>query len=209
MSAHPATAAISNAAKRILLSPKKPLTTAQKSMLDKIIRVDQAGELGANFIYAGQHAVFKRRSPKLEPVIKHMWDQEILHHDAFNDLQVKNRVRPSLFTPLWTVAAYGVGFSTALISDQAAMACTEAVETIIGGHYNTQLRWLLTNFPEEMEMESEMGYLKQLIKQFRDDELEHLDTAVENDSHKAVPYMLLTETIKAGCRAAIWTAERI
>lgn len=208
MSSHPATAAIANAAKRILAAPKKPLTNEQKSMLDKIIRVDQAGELGANFIYAGQHTVFKRRTPKLEPLIKHMWDQEVLHHNTFNDLQIKNRVRPSVFTPIWTVAAFGIGLGTALISDQAAMACTEAVETVIGGHYNTQLRWLFTNFPEETSEISELGALKQTIKQFRDDELEHLDTAVQHDAHKAVPYMLLTETIKAGCHAAIWTAER-
>lgn len=51
--------------------------------------------------------------------------------------------------------------------------------------------------------------MKQTIKQFRDDELEHLETAIEHDSKKAVPYILLTETIKAGCRAAIWTAERL
>ncbi|VVT56107.1 uncharacterized protein SAPINGB_P004818 [Magnusiomyces paraingens] len=208
MSAHQATAAFAAVAKRILAAPKKPLTQEQKSILDKIIRVDQAGELGANYIYAGQHFVFKRKSPALEPVIKHMWDQEILHHNTFNDIQVKNRVRPSLFTPLWRAAAFGVGLSTALISTQAAMACTEAVETVIGGHYNSQLRWLLTNFPEEIEQASELGFFKHLIKQFRDDELEHLDTAIQHDAHKAVPYIFLTETIKAGCRAAIWTAER-
>lgn len=204
---HPATAAISNIAKRIRSAPKTALTQAQKQMLDKIIRVDQAGELGANLIYAGQHEIFKRRSPKLEPVIKHMWDQEVLHHNTFNDLQVQNRVRPSIFTPIWKVGAFGMGFTTALISDQAAMACTEAVETVIGGHYNSQLRWLHENFPEEVNEATEMGYLKQVIKQFRDDELEHLDTAVEHDSHMAVPYMLLTESIKAACRVAIWTAE--
>lgn len=89
------------------------------------------------------------------------------------------------------------------------MACTEAVETVIGGHYNAQLRWLHENFPDEVEASTELGDIKQIIKQFRDDELEHLDTAIENDSQKAVPYMLLTETIKAGCRAAIWTAEAL
>lgn len=206
---HQATAAISNAARRILSAPKRALSAEQKSMLDKIIRVDQAGELGANYIYAGQHAIYKMRNSPDAPLIKHMWDQEILHHNAFNDLQVKNRVRPSFFTPLWTAAAYGIGAGTALLSPQAAMACTEAVETVIGGHYNSQLRWLLTNFPEEIEQDQELGFLKQLIKQFRDDELEHLDTAIQHDAHGAKPYMLLTETIKAGCRTAIWVVEKV
>jgi ubiquinone biosynthesis monooxygenase Coq7 len=195
-------------ARRVLQAPKKPLTAAQRDYLEKVIRVDQAGELGADYIYAGQHAVFKRKIPKLAPLIQHMWDQEVHHHDIFDKLQTERRVRPSLFTPAWKVAAYGLGLGTALISKEAAMACTEAVETVIGGHYNSQLRWLHENFPEEFGDESEIGHMKQTIKQFRDDELEHLDTAIEHDSKKAVPYILLTETIKAGCRAAIWTAER-
>lgn len=35
-----------------------PLTSRQRDIIDKIIRVDQAGELGANYIYRGQRAVF-------------------------------------------------------------------------------------------------------------------------------------------------------
>lgn len=207
---HSATAAISNAAKRILAAPKRPLTAEQKSMLDKIIRVDQAGELGANYIYAGQHAVYKLKKYPDAPLIKHMWDQEVLHHDAFNDLQVKNRVRPSILTPVWKLGAYGMGAVTAFVSPQAAMACTEAVETVIGSHYNSQLRWLLANFPEELERDQEeLGFLKHLVKQFRDDELEHLDTAIAHDAHGARPYMLLTETIKACCKTAIWAAEKV
>lgn len=198
----------SGIAKKILKT-SKPLTLAQRTYLEKVIRVDQAGELGADFIYSGQHAVFKRKTPQLAPLIHHMWEQEIHHHKVFDQLQTDHRVRPSLLTPIWKVAAYGLGVGTALISKEAAMACTEAVETVIGGHYNSQLRWLHENFPEEMDNSTEMGHLKQTIKQFRDDELEHLDTAIENDSQKAVPYVLLTEGIKAGCKAAIWTAERL
>jgi ubiquinone biosynthesis monooxygenase Coq7 len=45
-----------------------------KCKLDEIIRVDHAGELGADVIYAGQMAVLGSTSKG--PVIKHMWDQE-------------------------------------------------------------------------------------------------------------------------------------
>lgn len=40
------------------------LTSKQRKLLEEIIRVDQAGELGANYIYQGQHAVFKRGRDK-------------------------------------------------------------------------------------------------------------------------------------------------
>jgi ubiquinone biosynthesis monooxygenase Coq7 len=51
-----------------------------------------------------------------------MWDQEDKHLTRFNEL---------------------VGFGTAMIGKEAAMACTEAVETVIGNHYDDQLRELV------------------------------------------------------------------
>ncbi|KAK9383776.1 ubiquinone biosynthesis protein COQ7-domain-containing protein [Kockiozyma suomiensis] len=191
-----------------------PLSPRTRDFLARLIRVDQAGELGADLIYSGQHAVFKRTKPDLAPLIAHMWEQEVHHHKTFNELQATHRVRPSVFSPLWNVAAYGLGVGTALLGKEAAMACTLAVETVIGGHYNNQLRELLEMIEleakqaEDGQTSDELRKLAKLISQFRDDELEHLDTAVENDAEKARPYMLLTETIKGGCRAAVWTAER-
>ena len=96
---------------------------------------------------------------------------------------------------------------------EAAMACTEAVETEIGGHYNGQVKVLL-DMAEQMEASGEeIGIeLKQLIdtiRKIRDEELEHLDHAVENDAKEAVPHAFLTGAIRAGCRGAIWVSERI
>ena len=124
------------------LTKFKPMSDAQLAYLDRVVRVDQAGELGANYIYAGQFFVLAHRYPHLRPVLQHMWDQEIHHHDTFNNLQLKRRVRPSLLTPLWKIGAFAMGSGTAFLSPEAAMACTEAVETVIGGHYNDQLRCL-------------------------------------------------------------------
>lgn len=192
----------------------KPLSDAQVAYLDRVVRVDQAGELGANYIYAGQYFVLASKYPHLKPVLHHMWEQEIHHHNTFNEMQLKRRVRPSLITPLWKLGAFIMGSGTALISPEAAMACTEAVETVIGGHYNDQLRCLNNQYELERNdgtkgHSQELSSLIATIKQFRDDELEHLDTAIEYDSHKAVPYILLTEGIKNVCRVAIWTAERV
>lgn len=189
--------------------PKKPklapLTAAQRAYLDRVIRVDQAGELGANLIYNGQYTALSH-IPHVKPIIKHMWEQEIVHHDTFNMLQTQLRVRPSLLTPAWKVGAFGMGLVTGLMNKEAAMACTEAVETVIGAHYNQQLRVLASQFPADSE---EVEYLKSTIKLFRDQELEHLDTAVQNDSKDARPYWLLTEGIKTICKTAVYVAERV
>ena len=93
------------------------------------------------------------------------------------------------------------------------MACTEAVETEIGEHYNSQVKELLA-WKAEAEASGEVisEELEELltdIRRIRDEELEHLDTAVEQDAKDANPYELLTGVIRAGCRGAIWVSERV
>ena len=103
------------------------LTAAERSRLASMIRVNQAGELGANQIYRGQHFILSRTDPSVRPTIEHMWQQEVKHLDIFNGLIAKHRVRPTAMRPLWEAGAFLMGASTALLGTKAAMACTEAV----------------------------------------------------------------------------------
>ncbi|GAN04170.1 catabolite repression protein CAT5 [Mucor ambiguus] len=119
----------------------RELTQYEKDIISPMIRVDQSGEVGAYYIYKGQIAVLGG-DPKLRPLLEMMWDQEKHHLELFSDLVGEHRVRPSLLRPLWEVAGFAVGAGTALLGKEAAMACTEAVETVIGDHYNEQLREL-------------------------------------------------------------------
>jgi ubiquinone biosynthesis monooxygenase Coq7 len=79
------------------------------------------------------------------------------------------------------------------------MACTVAVESVISDHYAQQASQL-------GESEAE---LKQTIEQFRAEELEHHDIGMQHDAESAPFYTLLSEAIKAGCRASIWLAKRV
>lgn len=81
--------------------------------LHKIIRVDHAGELGADRIYAGQMAVLG--STENGPLIQHMWDQEKRHRAKFEELIRKHRVRPTVMTPIWNIAGFALGAGTALL----------------------------------------------------------------------------------------------
>jgi ubiquinone biosynthesis monooxygenase Coq7 len=51
--------------------------------------------------------------------------------------------------------------------------------------------------------------LKEILTEFRDDELEHLDTAVEEGAQKAPGHSLLSAIIGVGCKAAIKVCEKI
>lgn len=93
------------------------------------------------------------------------------------------------------------------------MACTEAVETEIGTHYNEQIRTLLEMFDqwqiEGYDVGDELQELVKTLRRIRDEELEHLDHAIEHDAKKAQPHWLLTGVIRAGCRGAIWASEKV
>ena len=169
-----------------------------RSILEEIIRVDHAGEYGATRIYDGQIAVFGKNS-KIGKTIQHMADQEQEHIQKFEELIVKNRVRPTALIPVWNVAGYALGVSTALLGEKAAMACTVAVETVIGNHYGEQLSLL----------EDDQKELKKTIKKFKADELEHHDIGIAHDAEKTPGYKVLSKVIELGCKTAIEISKKI
>jgi len=163
-----------------------------------MLRVDQAGEYGATRIYAGQLAVLRANCPEAK-LISRMAAQEQRHLGRFNKLMAERRVRPTALQPLWNVAGFALGAATALMSEKAALACTDAVETEIDRHYSRQLEEL---GEDDLELSSD-------IAEFRADELEHRDTAREAGATGALGYPILTAAIRAGCRVAIGLSKRI
>ena len=127
-----------------------------------------------------------------------------MHLRTLNRLAVERRVRPTALTPLWRIAGFVLGAGSAALGKEAAMACTVAVETVIGGHYNDQIRELLAAGYGESERE-----LAGVFRQHRDEELGHLDTALAHDAERAPGYAVMTGAIKAGCRAAVEVAKRV
>ena len=163
-----------------------------------MLRVDQAGEYGATRIYAGQLAVLRNNCPEAK-LIARMAAQEQRHQQRFDALMAERRVRPTALQPLWNVAGFALGAATALMSEKAALACTDAVETEIDRHYGQQLEALGDDDPE----------LAADIAEFRADELEHRDSARAAGATEAAGYPLLTAAIRAGCRIAIGLSKRI
>lgn len=170
------------------------------ALIDEIIRVDHAGELGADRIYAGQMAVLGKGP--MGPMIKHMWDQEKVHREKFEKLIIEYRVRPTIMTPIWNIAGFMLGASTALLGEKAAMACTVAVETVIVEHYNEQLRDIMASPNVDKD-------LLATITKFRDEEQEHHDTGIDCGAEQAPFYNALTQLIKFGCKSAIAISKKI
>ena len=178
----------------------RPGRGASRRRRAEILRVDHAGEYAAVHIYRAQHAVFEGRAGH-EAVAADMGEmqaQEAVHLARFEALLNAERVRPTVMTPVWRLAALALGTGTALMGEKAAHACTEAVESVIEEHYADQIAELKDRDPA----------LAAELSVFREEELVHHDQAVERGAREAPGYGLLSAIIKAGCRAAIKVSER-
>ena len=181
--------------------PPRPGQGALAARLAEILRVDHAGELGAVAIYRGQRAVLEA-APGHERIagqLAEMEGHEQVHLSRFDALLTERRVRPTALAPVWRLAGFALGAGTALLGDKAAHACTEAVETVIEGHYAAQIA----------EIEGREPELAAELARFRDDELAHRDIALAQGARQAPAYPLLAAVIRAGCRAAIRIAEKV
>lgn len=168
-----------------------------ETMVARMIRVDHAGEYGAERIYQGQLAVLGRRGNAA--VIHQMLEQESHHRRTFDGLIADRAIRPTALLPLWHVAGFALGAASALLGERGAMACTVAVEEAIDEHYARQADAL----PAHEET------LRETIETFRAEELEHRDIGLANEAELAPGYRIMSRVIKTGCRIAIAVSERI
>ena len=179
------------------MSQTLPGDPSARERLERMIRVDHAGEFGAKHIYAGQLRVLGR-GPKGD-TLRHMQAQEQHHLDTFSGMIADRRVRPTALLPLWRVAGYALGAITAAMGERAAMACTVAVEEAIDEHYAEQAA----------SLDDDEAALREVIEAFRAEELEHRDIGLANEAELTIGYGVLTRVIKAGCKAAIAVSERV
>ncbi len=181
--------------------PPRPGGGSPGTRLAEILRVDHAGELGAVHIYRGQRAVLGRAAghERTAGQLAEMEAQEAEHLARFDRLLTEHRVRPTALAPVWRLAGFAVGAATALLGDKTAHACTEAVETVIEGHYAKQIEELQTRHPD----------LAAELAKFRAEELAHRDVAMDEGAREAPGYGLLSALIRAGCRTAIRISEKV
>ena len=179
------------------IRPRLPGDLPLPALVERMIRVDHAGEFGAVRIYEGQLLVLGQT--KVGPTIRRMAEQEREHLKSFERLMIQRGARPSALLPLWRIAGVALGAGTALLGPEAAMACTVAVEEVIDGHYGRQVDDLGADEPE----------LSRAFARFRAEEVEHRDTGLALGAENAPGYRPLTAAIRAGAKLAIWLSERI
>ena len=174
-----------------------PGEPSRDELVARMIRVNQAGEFGAVRIYDGQLAVLG--GTEAGTAIREMAEKERAHLEAFDRLIVARQLRPTVLSPLWHLAGFALGVSTALMGERAAMACTVAVEDVIDKHYAGQAEQLGDDETE----------LRDMVESFRADELAHRETSLAHGALDAPGYEIITTAVKAGSRLAIWLSTRL
>ena len=84
--------------------------------IERILRLDHAGEYGAINIYSAQLLIarlfYKDIVSKLEEMLSH----EKEHFNTFNNLLVARSIRPFYAIKFWAVGGFALGLSTAIIT---------------------------------------------------------------------------------------------
>ena len=172
-----------------------------KKKIEEFIRVDHAGERGAIKIYEGQLLALNLfiNDNKLKEMIEEMKDHEKEHLEFFDNEIKKRKIKPTKLLPLWDLLGVGLGFSSAIMGKKATMLCTASVEEVIDGHYQNQIN----------QIHSDEKNLKEKIKKFREDELDHNNLAYEYGANKDGVYYFFDNIIKTGSKIAISLSEKI
>ncbi len=177
------------------------MENTDKKTLDEIIRVDHAGERGAIKIYEGQLLALKtiRQNESLKNTIEEMKEHEKEHLEYFEKEIQKRKIKPTYFLPLWDVMGVALGFGTVLLGKKAAMLCTASVEEVIENHYQNQLGKLGNDEKD----------LKEKIKKFKSDEINHKNIAYENGATNKGLYSVMEKIIKTTSKIAINISKKI
>ena len=169
--------------------------------VEEFIRVDHAGERGAIKIYEGQLLALNTliKDENLKKTIEDMKVHEQEHCDFFENEIKKRKIEPTKLLPLWDLLGVGLGFGSTIFGKKAAMLCTASVEEVIDKHYQSQID----------QLQDDEKILREKIKKFRADELEHKDIAYEHGATKKGLYSVMDKIIKTGSKIAINISEKI
>lgn len=176
--------------KTLMLLPAR----TDKITIQRILKVNHAGERGAINIYGAQIAIARRFFPELLLELKKMRADEILHERIFRDAMSARGTQPCRVMKFWSLGGYVLGLVTSALGPQMVWLCTEAVEATVHRHLDEQLRFL---------RDRDDG-LHAAILSIQQEELAHLELAREHRSSGGPLYALAYGAIAAATSSMIW-----
>ena len=166
--------------------------------VDRIIRVDHAGEAGAIAIYGAQLFIARTLYKDMVPALQDMLCHEREHFSTFDRLLKERGVRRCYGLALWIWGGTLLGVITALLGRNAIWVCTNAIETTVLHHLQWQLAFL--------KLHDAQTYAA--VLSIKSDEEEHQKMGQQNGTSS-----LLTKPIfwlvQQSTECAIWLSKKL
>lgn len=169
-----------------------------KVEIERIIRVDHAGELGAINIYKAQLMVSKLIHRDIVADLEEMLHHEKEHFATFDNLLKKRSIRSCYALWFWAFGGFTLGMFTALLGRNAIWVCTNAIETTVLHHLNWQLSFL--------EMHDKEVF--QAVKSIEADEKAHQDLGATR-GEKTWLFQPIFGIVKGSTKCAIWLSTKL
>lgn len=167
-------------------------------VVQRILRVNHAGEQGAIAIYGAQITRARRRYPDLLPWLEETLAHERKHRDTFFAFMTARAITPCPVAGVWSVGGAVLGFTTALLGRFGVVVCTAAVERTVHRHIVDQIAYLSTRD----------ATLADGIRNVQVEENAHLAFAEARHDPTAPMARLLSAAVAMVTEALIWVATR-
>jgi 3-demethoxyubiquinol 3-hydroxylase len=173
--------------------------TNVKAFAARILKVNHAGENGAVNIYAGQIFLARLTAPSMVAELQEFKAHEQKHRAIFmTELQRRGQRRCRSY---WLCGAGGLvlGVITGAFGRSAIAATTVAVEHVVLGHLEQQLRML-----GEQDQAA-----TQAISAIVNEERQHHDQSAKQVNPSDFWSRVLTPVVSASTEAVIWIGMRV
>jgi len=166
--------------------------------IERILRVDHAGEYGAINIYTAQLFVARVFYKDLVPQLEEMLSHEKVHFNTFNKILVARSIRRCYAIKFWAVGGFFLGLFTALMGRNAIWVCTNSIESTVLHHLEWQLAFLSTNDLE----------VHQAVLSIKADEEAHQEFGQTNGKNSLV-YKPIFYIVRRATEFAIWLSAKL
>jgi len=166
--------------------------------VERILRVDHAGEYGAINIYKAQLLVARIFYKDIASQLEEMLSHEMVHFNTFNEILVSRSICHCYAIHLWAFGGFILGIFTALIGRNAIWVCTNSIESTVLHHLEWQLEFL-----SEHDLE-----VHDAVLSIKADEETHQKFGQANGKSSLV-YKLIFYVISRATEFAIWLSAKL
>lgn len=166
--------------------------------VERILRVDHAGEYGAINVYRAQLIVARVFYKDIASQLEEMLSHEKAHFNTFNEILISRSIRHCYAIHFWAFGGFVLGFFTALIGRNAIWVCTNSIESTVLHHLEWQLEFLSEN---DLEVYNAVLSIKA-------DEEAHQELGQINGKNSLV-YKPIFCIVRQATGFAIWLSTRL